>query len=170
MSNKNSSNASAAANQSIVNYQQQQDLMQVAALMFPSLFMAQQSNNQVLNSNQTSSFIQSLHTQQQTLQQQQLASLMQQQALGQLINQQTNHTNGSSSAVVDLSLNKTKPHNNQQNRGKQGQNSSMFSISDLIDTNSSNVNKTIQKDHQTYHKTNKSKQASTKKLNVNIFN
>jgi hypothetical protein len=51
-------------NQSAINLQQQQDLMQVAALMFPSLFMAQQSNNQgSLLAHQ--SFIQNLQVQQQ---------------------------------------------------------------------------------------------------------
>lgn len=115
-----------------------------------------------------------------------------------LINQQTNHkndkvqTNGSGSTVVDLSLNKTKSsegHRYVQTKGlihtpikkvskkhldtsrcqKQGQNSSVFSINDLIgshDTKQSN--KIHQNDHQAYHKSNSTKQASLKRPNVSF--
>jgi len=82
MSNNNrNQNATNMNQQSAINYQQQHDLMQVAALMFPSLFMAQQSTSAQPN------------FQQQQQQQQHTNLDLQQAGLLQLQQQQTDQTN-----------------------------------------------------------------------------
>lgn len=107
-------------NQSGINQQQQQDLMQAAALMFPSLFMAQQFTSSPLN---TQSAQQNQHVLLQTLQRQQQTSsscqLNQQQ-------QQTEQTNKIlASLIQQQSINQMATNdwlqllNNQANCGRQ---------------------------------------------------
>jgi len=102
MSNNNrNQNATNMNQQSAINYQQQHDLMQVAALMFPSLFMAQQSTSSQPNFQQQQ---QQQHTNI-DLQQSGLLQLQQQ-------HQQTDQTNKLlASLIQQQTLNQTNTNN-----------------------------------------------------------
>ncbi len=105
--------------QSAINYQQQHDLMQVAALMFPSLFMAHQTTSASIQPQTSNNIQQANYMQLQQQQQQQhtdqtnklLATLIQQQTG---LNQQAANNNWLSllSEPTDNQNNTQKPENN----------------------------------------------------------